>query len=390
VVTNGRAQARLGRALVLVSWASVPAFMLVLFAETYLGPTALRPGYHQPVVHLSAPPALALAIDLLLALPLGWASRLPMTVLGILTAEALGMRLLSADSAWPMFLAAEVLVFYVTATRSRRVSFAAVGIVLAGWAGAYLTSSTGVLVVLRTLPADLLPTLLAAWICGSWIRLRQEHAEALRRQNAAQAVQAERLRIARELHDMVAHSIGVIAIQAGAASLVIDTQPEGAREALRVIERTGRETLAGLRRMLVALRESDDDGATADAAPGLADLALLISSAAEAGIEVRVDWLGEQRELSPEIELSAFRIIQESVTNVVRHAQTDRCRVKVEFQEEELVVEVVDEGRGGTGHQGGAGYGIIGMRERVGLLHGELTAGPRPEGGFRVAARLPA
>ncbi|MFC6935973.1 sensor histidine kinase [Actinomadura yumaensis] len=196
---------------------------------------------------------------------------------------------------------------------------------------------------------------------------------------------------------MVAHSIGIIAIQAGVGSRVIGTQPAEARNALSAIEETSRDTLSGLRRMLGALRRaepvpgtsgaSDGDAAPRDPAPGLADLDRLAAATRDAGVRVEVTRLGESRPLPSDIDLSAFRIVQEAVTNVVRHAGTDRCRVTIDQRDGELAVEIVDDGRGhGTTS---IGYGLVGMRERVGLLHGDLTAGPRPEGGFRVAARLP-
>ncbi|NUP50119.1 MAG: sensor histidine kinase [Catenulispora sp.] len=227
-----------------------------------------------------------------------------------------------------------------------------------------------------------------AWTIGGSIRERDAHAEALRAQATAQAVTSERLRIARELHDMVAHSTGLVALQAGAASRCIQTQPLEARKALTAIELTSRETLAGLRRMLTALREADPDPARPGPAAGLADVERLAAATAEAGVEVDVRWAGRPRRLPPEIDLSAFRIIQEAVTNVVRHARVPACRVSVDYGAQEVAIEVVDDGRGIAGSPV-AGYGLVGMRERVGLLHGEFTAGPRPEGGFRVAARLP-
>ena len=191
---------------------------------------------------------------------------------------------------------------------------------------------------------------------------------------------------------MVAHSIGVIAIQAGTGSRVIDTQPAEARDALAAIETTSRETLAGLRRMLGALRGAgsgpDPAPAPLDPAPGLADLGRLAAATMRAGVRVEVQWRGQRRPLPADVDQSAFRIIQEAVTNVVRHAGTGHCRVIIDQQDDEVAIEVVDDGRGGTAD--GTGYGITGMRERVGLLHGQFTAGPRPEGGFRVAARLPA
>ncbi|MFJ9448497.1 sensor histidine kinase [Kitasatospora sp. NPDC101235] len=193
----------------------------------------------------------------------------------------------------------------------------------------------------------------------------------------AEAVTSERLRIARELHDMVAHSIGIIAIQAGAGSRVIQTQPAEAREALRAIEATSRETLSGLRRTLVSLRQADRGATTSEQSPlaptpGLADIERLAAATAGAGVRVDVRCTGEQRPVPADIDLSAYRIVQEALTNVVRHA-----------------VEVVDNGRGAIEDGPAHGFGLIGMRERAGLLGGHLSAGPRPEGGFRVAARLP-
>ncbi|MGW5864008.1 sensor histidine kinase [Streptomyces sp. NPDC055239] len=245
--------------------------------------------------------------------------------------------------------------------------------------------------------------LIAAWMAGSSARERRTHADALRAQATARAVTAERLRIARELHDMIAHSIGVIAIQAGVGSRVIDTQPAEARNALTTIEATSRETLAGLRRTLVALRRPESEpGAADDApdvardtltatprepAPGLADIDRLAASARDAGVRAEVRRLGEREPLPPDIDLAAFRILQEALTNVVRHAGTDACRVTVEQRDGELSLRIEDDGRGGL--PAGTGFGLVGMRERVALLHGEFTAGPRPEGGFRVTALLP-
>ncbi|MGW7083542.1 sensor histidine kinase [Streptomyces sp. NPDC054871] len=233
-------------------------------------------------------------------------------------------------------------------------------------------------------------TAVIAWLIGNSVRQARVYAENLRSQAATQAVTAERLRIARELHDMVAHSIGVIALQAGAARRVIDTQPAGAREALTAIEATGRETLSGLRRILGALREAEpgEDRTPLGPEPGLAAVDRLAETTTAAGVRVDVRWLGELRPLPPEIDMSAYRIIQEALTNVVRHASTATCRVSVTCRADELSIEVIDGGRG-RGSTPDGGYGLIGMRERVGLLHGEFSAAPRPEGGFRVSARLP-
>jgi signal transduction histidine kinase len=240
--------------------------------------------------------------------------------------------------------------------------------------------------------AILLVTLIA-WLIGHSIRRGQARAELVRAQAAAQAAMAERLQIAREVHDMVAHSIGVIAIQAGSGRRVFDARPDEAREALAAIEVTSREALSGLRRMVTGLRRADMASAPGQAplgpAPGLADIDRLAATALDAGVrvEVDVDWRGSREPLPADIDLSAFRIIQEAVTNVVRHARTSECRVSIGQQDGQLSIEVTDSGCGGSA--AGTGYGITGMRERAVLLGGDFSAGPRPGGGFRVAARLP-
>jgi signal transduction histidine kinase len=275
---------------------------------------------------------------------------------------------------------------FVAASRPRRVSVTAAGLALlveivigAAFLDFQLTD-TAVTLILATV---------TVWVVGQSIRQRRQYAAARRAQEAVQVIQVERLRIARELHDMIAHSIGVIAIQAGMGRRVIDTQPAEARGALGTIEETSRETLAGLRRMLVALRGTEPDGAAPlEPTPGLADLDRLVARSATAGVRIDVRRLGEPGPLPPEIDLSAYRIIQESITNVIRHAGTDRCQVTVERSGGALSIEVTDDGAGTSGAPG-TGYGIPGMRERVSLLHGEFTAEPGPEGGFRVAARIP-
>ncbi|WP_149263014.1 sensor histidine kinase [Actinomadura sp. K4S16] len=272
---------------------------------------------------------------------------------------------------------------YITATRPRKVS------VLVA-VTTFLLQAAAVTAFLQADEVLLMTVLLGAavaFMAGNSIRTRRGHAEAMREQATAQAVSAERLRIARELHDMVAHSIGIIAIQAGVGGRVIDTQPAEARNALQAIEATSRDTLFGLRRMLTALRKDDPGAAPLGPAPGLADLDRLAEAARDAGVAVDVRTAGEPRPLPPDVDLSAYRIVQEAVTNVVRHAGTDRCRVTVGYGDGDLAVEIEDDGRGGVV---GTGYGLVGMRERVALLCGEFAAGPRPGGGFRVAARIPA
>lgn len=291
------------------------------------------------------------------------------------------------------YLAVDLVLGFIVATCARRASTVAVAgslIVQLVVIGGFSHGNNLIVNVVIGLLA------MAAACTGALLsRERSEHAVALRSQEVAEAVMAERLRIARELHDMVAHSIGIIAIQAGAASQVIRSRPTEAGEALRAIETTSRETLSGLRRTLVALRQADPGTAASGGqaalapSPGLADIDRLAAATADAGVHVDVRRSGEERPLPADIDLSAFRIVQEALTNVVRHAGTGRCRVLIDYGDEELSVEVVDDGRGATGNSSAHGFGLVGMRERVALLYGDLSAGTRPEGGFRVTARLP-
>jgi signal transduction histidine kinase len=285
------------------------------------------------------------------------------------------------------FVSADVVLGYLVATRGR-------GQWITGIALSVVAQAVGILGFVRNenvigSAAVALLSLLVACMVGLLGRERRRHAADLRDQAVAEAVTAERLRIARELHDMVSHSIGVIAIQSGVASRVIEKRPKEAREALEAIEATSRETLQGLRRTLVALRRAEP-GEAAPLAPatGLADLGRLTESTArDAGVRVEVVHEGVRRPLPADIDLSAYRIVQESLTNVVRHAGTDACRVLVSYADDALFLEVVDAGAGASATV--PGMGITGMGERVSLLHGEFSAGPRPGGGFRVAARIP-
>lgn len=224
-----------------------------------------------------------------------------------------------------------------------------------------------------------------AVLLGTVIRQARTQAAVARERATAEAISAERLRIARDLHDMVAHSLGVITLQAGAAGRVMRTQPEAAREAVGSIEKVGQETLAGLRRVLSSLRDTDPDQPEV---PSLAILDQLISTTGAAGIDIELRQQGEPQALPMEVDAAAYRIVQEAVANVMRHADTNSCRVLISFREAELFVEVVDDGSG-RGHRPGNGLGLVGMRERVEMLHGTITTGPRSEGGFRVAAHLP-
>lgn len=229
---------------------------------------------------------------------------------------------------------------------------------------------------------------IVAWLVGRSLREHREHTEALRASAAAEAVASERLRLARDLHDLVAHSIGVIAIQAGVGRRVIDSRPEAARGALEAIEAMSRDTLAGLRRTVATLRRAGTGPDSPPAStPGLADVDDIVAAAGVAGLRVEVRRVGPPRPLPADVDLAGYRIVQEAVTNAVRHSGASECHVTVEYRDDALLVEVRDTGRGGPVRAGG--FGIIGMRERAALLGGDLVAGPRPEGGFQVRAHLP-
>jgi signal transduction histidine kinase len=224
----------------------------------------------------------------------------------------------------------------------------------------------------------------------------EERAHALEREKeeeARRAVADERLHIARELHDVVAHSMGVIAVQASVGEHVIGENPEEARRALQAISGVSRSTLAEIRRMLGVLREADaaEGGAPAYApAPGLADLDRLVHELDGAGIPVEVSYAGARVELPRGVDLTAYRIVQEALTNVIKHAGPASASVLVEYQPGALALEIVDDGRGVNGRgDGRSGHGLLGMRERVAVYGGTLDAGPKPGGGFRVAVRLP-
>ncbi|MEV6928151.1 sensor histidine kinase [Dactylosporangium sp. NPDC051485] len=232
--------------------------------------------------------------------------------------------------------------------------------------------------------------LIVAWTIGFAVRQHRLHGEAILRQEAQRGEERaaqERTRIARELHDVVAHGMSVITVQAAYARLVVRTEPAQAADALAAIETTGRQSLAELRRLLSMLRAGNGSPAEDEPAPSLIDLPRLAENTAHAGVRVDLSVQGESLPLGPGLELSAYRIVQEALTNVVKHAGTDHARVTVEHRPDAVVLDVVDRGRGGDVRQ--EGYGLTGMRERAALYGGTVLAGPMPDGGFKVSATLP-
>jgi signal transduction histidine kinase len=216
-------------------------------------------------------------------------------------------------------------------------------------------------------------------------------AEAAQAEQVRQALAEERSQIARELHDIVAHAMSVIAVRSGVARMVIDTDPQQAREALAIIETTTRRSLAEMRLLVSVLRDPRDTDAELSPAPGLGDLDRLVSDTAVAGVAVDLRIDGDVRPLPPVADLSAYRIVQEALTNVVRHAGPTRAHVLISYRAGGLSIEVTDDGRDGpspSAARNGSGHGLIGMRERAALFGGELSAGPHAAG-FRVRASLP-
>jgi signal transduction histidine kinase len=230
------------------------------------------------------------------------------------------------------------------------------------------------------------------WICGPFlvgfvIRIRRERERLLaseRDEKARAAVAEERTRIARELHDVVAHAISVIVLQARGARHAEGSERD---DALDAIEATGETALTEMRRLLHMLRADDEDVLLAPQ-PSLAQLEQLAAQVRDAGLPVELHIHGEPRELPPGVDVSAYRIVQEALTNALKHAGTAQARVAVTFGQDALELVIADTGAGTT-NGGGSGHGLLGMRERVAAFGGELASGPAPEGGYAVKARLP-
>jgi signal transduction histidine kinase len=239
------------------------------------------------------------------------------------------------------------------------------------------------------------------WFLGDVVRRWQTAAatharratelEQAREELARLAVAAERLRIARELHDVVAHSMSVVAMHAGTGRAAVDRDPAAARRALEVVERSSRDALTEMRRLVAVLRDTDDTETVLAPAPGMADIHGLVAEVAAAGVTVDVRADGDLAAVPDGVSLAGYRIVQEALTNVVRHAGPARAQLSVQVGGGAVLIEVVDDGTAKAPRDSVAreGHGTIGMRERAALYGGEFTAGPTPDGGWRVAARLP-
>ena len=242
-----------------------------------------------------------------------------------------------------------------------------------------------------------LSPLVIAWLLGAYLRTRRLYVAELRerahrlereREDRAQtAVADERTRIARELHDVLGHSVSVMTVQASAVRRLLRREQEREREALLTVEHTGREALAEMRRMVGVLRHPTEAPALAPQ-PSLGQLERLIEQTRKAGLPVELRIEGNASQLPPGVDLTAYRIVQEGLTNALKHARAQRAEVVLRFSTAEVELVVSDDGRGSAA-AGDGGHGLVGMRERVSVYGGELTAGPRPGGGFELRARLP-
>jgi signal transduction histidine kinase len=299
-------------------------------------------------------------------------------------------------------LAILLLLYTLAAYRPRRVSVAGLAVCLIGAVVAVgVWSPRGVGAVNQILLATVLfsGTALVAWVLGDSMRYRraylaslEDRAARLERERDAQAqiaAAAERARIARELHDVIAHNVSVMVVQADGAGYALRRDPERAGQALTAISRTGRQALAEMRRLLGVLR-SDDQQADLAPQPGLEQLRELLDQAREAGMSVSFTLEGPVRPLPEGAELAAYRVVQESLTNTRKHGGlAATAAVTLQYEPDGLLLQVTDDGLGAAAAADGPGHGLTGMRERVEMYGGTMQAGPLPNGGYQVTARLP-
>jgi signal transduction histidine kinase len=342
--------------------------------------------------------ALGYGLVLLHTLPLAARRRFPGAVLALCVASGLAFAALFMP---PFFLGPAMLVavYSVAAYGRRWVPLAGLVVAELGLAAVWFTPA----MLERSTFLLFMGTLAVAWVLGHIVGDRQVYAaqleertaelERAREELARRAVVEERLRLARELHDVVAHSMSVIAVQSGVGAHVAASRPEEVGKALAAIEATSRAALEELRRLLGVLRQDSEPQASLTPVPGLADLDSLLAEVGKAGLAVRLRVEGTPLQLPPGVDLSAYRIVQEALTNVVKHAGPARAQVVVGYRDKEVTVEVTNDGRStaalASDRRAGTGHGLIGMRERVAAFGGDLEVGPGLDGGFRVAARLP-
>lgn len=382
-----------------VKWREQAARWIDWLIALALGGSALYEIWMHPIFDdgIPGPRLTNTLLFLSFSLPFAWRRRVPVAVLFVvLAATSLQGEFFDTSDQWPLqsFLAWLLAFYSVGAHAEPRRAI-------------YGGTVAGVVVVAMAIPSlfrgenpgNIIPTLLflgAAWLMGWTLHRRRVQAVRLedraaqleieREEKARAAVAEERARISRELHDVVAHSVSVTVVQAQAAQRLLEGEQREARQVLESIETTGRQALVEMRRLLGVLRRTDADLSLAPQ-PGLDDLDDLIGQVREAGLPVELHIEGEPEPLQPGVDLSAYRIVQEALTNTLKHAGPASARVTVRYRNDEVELEVADDGPG-TGKGGGSGQGLIGMRERVAIYGGVFENG-RHNGGYLVRARLP-
>jgi len=404
-------------------WASLdrdPALTDAVIAVVFAGFASLWLWLQWPPEHLPAIPAVA-GLGLLQCLPLAWRRRYPSATLVVVTLGTILYGMAGgAETPWTAnawLLAAYSADVYSTARWRhwiRRVATTAFILYATYEIFVRLPQSNSVEPAGRLLLAQLFTLggnaafMVWIWWFGDATRLRREREAQLaertaqleleREANARRAVLDERLRIARELHDVVAHHVSLMGVQAGAARRVLGRRPEKAEEVLSAIEASSREAVREMHRLLGFLRQCQDpdqhldrDGNPLAPQPGLRQLDALVGQMRAAGLPVALTVEGQERPLPPSVDLSAYRIVQEALTNTLKHAGPATATVTVRYGDRDLAIEIADDG-GATPPVAGStvgGNGLVGMRERVGLLGGRLQVGSRPGAGFAVRAELP-
>jgi signal transduction histidine kinase len=330
----------------------------------------------------------AAAAAALITLPLAIRFSRPLVtiVLGAIGTVALSLSINGTSD--PLFaVIAALLALYAVGSRTTGLRF---------WLGGAIALTAGVAstIIRQGVTSDIASAVLATAIgllIGRALGVLETETEVLEREvdeRAEQAVAEERSRMARELHDVIGHSISVMGVQAGAVRRVLRPEQERERHALLAVEQTGREAVAEMRRLIGLLR-TEDDGITGPS-PSLARVEQLVSEMRQAGLAVELSVEGDLTSLPPGADLAGYRIVQEALTNALKHAPGAHVNATVRAHGSELAIEVLDDGSGSpVAANGHLGHGLLGMRERTSLYGGELTAGPRPDGGFRVHARIP-
>ncbi len=344
------------------------------------------PGHHPPYT-----PDAAFLLVIAAGAVLAWRRRYPLAVLGISTAAVVAFSLLGYVNGVALLLPAVAMGTVATFLPIRQSAAWAVAVtvvLMAATAAHNPFGPTGGTFII--IPADIAVALFAGIAVGNrrdFVAAQRERAE----REARRQVDEERLRIARELHDVVAHTMATINVQASAATQLLRDRPEQAAESLAAIRAASKDGLRELRAILSVLRHADEAADPTRPAPGLARLDALAAGVRAAGLPVTVTVTGRPRELPAVTDLAAFRIIQEALTNAVRHAGPATAAVTVAYGAGDLDIEITDTGRGSPDgdRTNGAGHGLRGMRERAAAAGGTIEIGPAPPGGFRVAARLP-